>query len=84
MSNILRKLSRFGSSRSMRLDINPLENSAFLDNNLFSKDTLNIESYTTNSCRHNVINSQEVNIVEIEKQSHNWPIPCMRTNTIYL
>ena len=67
MSNILQKLSRSGSSRSMRLDCNLLENSASLDNNLFSKDTYNIESYTTNSCRHNIINSQELNIVEIEK-----------------
>ena len=82
--NILWKLRRYGSSRLMRLDNNPLENSASLDNNLFSKDTCNIESYTTNSCRHNIINSQVVNIVEINKQLHDWSIPCMKTKEIYL
>ena len=51
----------------MKLDSNPLENSIYLNNNLFSKDTCN----TTNSCRPSIINNQELNIVEIEKQLHN-------------
>ena len=61
-----------------------IKNSTSLDNNLSSKNTCNIDSYTTNLCRQSIINSQEVNIDEIEKQIHNWSIPCMRTNTIYL
>ena len=66
----------------MQRDSNPLKNLTSLGNKLFSKDTCNIDNYITNLCKQSIIDSQEVNIVEIEKL-HNWSIPRMRTNTIY-
>ena len=31
----------------------------------------------------NIVNSQEINIAQIENQLHNWSIPHMKINTIY-
>ena len=61
MSNIIRKLSRSSSSRSLRSD----DNSAHT------------------SLTKNIVNSQEINISQIENQLHNCSIPHMKINTIY-
>ena len=61
MSNIIRKLSRSSSSRSLRSD----DNSAHT------------------SLTQNIVNSQEINISQIENQLHNWSIPHMKINSIY-
>ena len=35
------------------------------------------------SLTQNIVNSQEINIAQIESQLHNWSIPHMKINTIY-
>ena len=35
------------------------------------------------SFNENIINSQEINVAQIESQLHNWSIPHMKINTIY-
>ena len=35
------------------------------------------------SLTQNIVNSQEINIAQIENQLHNWSIPHMKINTIY-
>ena len=68
MSNIIRKLTRASSSKSLRSN----DSFAFLSNN---------SAYT--SLTQNIVNSQEINIAQIENQLHNWSIPHMKINTIY-
>ena len=61
MSNIIRRLSRGSSSRSLRSN----DNSAYT------------------SLAQNIVNSQEINIAQIENQLNNWSIYHMKINTIY-
>ena len=68
MSNIIRKLSRGSSSKSLRS--NDSSASSFV-------------SLTASSLTQNIVNSQEINIAQIESQLHNWSIPHMKINTIY-
>ena len=68
MSNIIKRLSRSGSSRSLR-----------------SKDSFASSSNNSahTSLTQNIVNSQEINITQIENQLHNWSIRHMKINTIY-
>ena len=66
MSNIIRRLSRGSSSRSLR-----------------SNNSSTSSSHDSASLTQNIVNSQEINIVQIENQLHNWSIPHMKINTIY-
>ena len=68
MSNIIRKVSRSSSCRSLRSN----DGSASSSNN---------SAHT--SLTQNIVNSQEINIAQIENQLHNWSIPHMKINTIY-
>ena len=68
MSNIIRRLSRGSFSRSLRSN----DSSASSSNN---------SAYT--SLAQNIVNSQEINIAQIENQLNNWSIPHMKINTIY-
>ena len=68
MSNIIRRLSRASSSRSLR------SNDSFASSSGNSAHT---------SLTQNIVNSQEINIAQIESQLHNWSIPHMKINTIY-
>ena len=68
MSNIIRKLSRVSSSRSLKSN----------DSSTSSSDNSAHTSLTQN-----IVNSQEINIAQIENQLHNWSIPHMKINTIY-
>ena len=68
MSNIIRKLSGASSSRSFRSN----------DSSAYSYD-----NSTHTSLTQNIVNSQEINIAQIENQLHNWSIPHMKINTIY-
>ena len=68
MSNIIRKLSRVSYSRSLRPN----------DSSTSSSDNSAHTSLTQS-----IVNSQEINIVQIENQLHNWSIPYMKINTIY-
>ena len=64
MSNIIRRLSRGSSSKSLRF--NNSSASSFHD---------------STSLAQNIVNSQEINIAQIENQLHNWSIPHMKRNT---
>ena len=55
--NIIRKLSRSSSTRSLRSN----DSSESLSNN-----------FAHTSLTQNIVNSQEINITEIENQLHNW------------
>ena len=68
MSNIIRKLSRSSSSKPLRSN----------DSFPFSSD-----NYAHTSLAQNIVNSQEINIAQIENQLHNWSIPHMKINSIY-
>ena len=68
MSNIIRRLSRGSSSKSLRSNDSSASSSA---------------SFTASSLTQNIVNSQEINIAQIESQLHNWSIPHMKINTIY-
>ena len=68
MSNIIKRLSKSSSSRSIRSN----------DSSASSSDNSAHTSLTQN-----IVNSQEINIEQIENQLHNWPIPHMKINTIY-
>ena len=68
MSNIIRMLSRTSSSRSFRSNDNSASSS---DNSIYT------------SLTQNIVNSQEINIAQIENQLHNWSIPHMKINAIY-
>ena len=68
MSNIIRKLSRSNSSRSLRSN----------DCSASSSD-----NFAHTSLTKNVINNQEINTTQIKSQLHNWSIPHMKINTIY-
>ena len=68
MSNIMKRLSRSSSFRSLRSN----------DSSASSSDNSAHTSLTQN-----IINSQEINIAQIENQLHNWSIPCMKINIIY-
>ena len=68
MSNIIRRLSRGSSSRSLR-------------SNNSSASSSDNSTYT--SLAQNIVNSQEINIAQIENQLHNWSIPHMKINAIY-
>ena len=68
MSNIIKRLSRSSSSRSLRSN----------DSSASSYDNSAHTSVTQN-----IVNSQEINITQIENQLHNWSIPHMKINTIY-
>ena len=53
---------------------------------LFSVTTSNIIRKIILHTHHllkNIVNSQEINIAQIENQLHNWSIPHMKINTIY-
>ena len=68
MSNIIKRLSKSSSSRSIRSN----------DSSASSSDNSAHTSLTQN-----IVNSQEINIEQIENQLHNWSIPHMKINTIY-
>ena len=68
MCNIIRKLSRASSSKSLRSN----------DSSASSSDN---SAYT--SITQNIVNSQEINITQIENQLHNWSIPHLKINTRY-
>ena len=68
MSNIMKRLSRSSSFRSLRSN----------DSSASSSDNSAHTSLTQN-----IVNSQEINIAQIENQLHNWSIPCMKINIIY-
>ena len=68
MSNIIKRLSKSSSSRSIRSN----------DSSASSSDNSAHTSLTQN-----IVNSQEINIEQIDNQLHNWPIPHMKINTIY-
>ena len=57
MSNIIRRLSRSSSSKSLRYN----------DSSLSSSD-----NFVHTSLTQNVINSKEINITQIKSQLHNW------------
>lgn len=67
-SNIIKKLSRFSSSRSLGSNASSASSS---------------DNFAFTSLTKNIINSQEINIAQIENQLHNWSIPHMKVNTIY-
>ena len=68
ISNIIRELSRTSSSKSLR------------SHDSFASSSDN-STYT--SLAQNIVNSQQINIAQIEDQLHNWSIPHMRINAIY-
>ena len=68
MSKIIRRLSRGSSSRSLRSN----------DSSASSSDN---SAHT--SLAKNIVNSQEINIAQIENQLNNWSISHMKINTIY-
>ena len=68
MSKIIRRLSRGSSSRSLRSN----------DSSASSSDN---SAHT--SLAQNIVNSQEINIAQIENQLNNWSISHMKINTIY-
>ena len=56
MGNIIRKLSRSSSSRSLRSH---------------DSSTSSIDNFVHTSLTQNIVNSQEINIAQIENQLHN-------------
>ena len=59
MSNIIRRLSKGSSSKSLRSNDSSASSSA---------------SLTASSLTQNIVNSQEINIAQIESQLHNFLI----------
>ena len=57
ISNIIRKLSRASFSRSLRSN---------------DSSTVSLDNSAHTSLTQNIVNSQEINITEIENQLHNW------------
>ena len=57
MSNIIRRLSRGSSSKTLGSNDSSASSSA---------------SFTASSLTQNIVNSQEINIAQIESQLHNW------------
>ena len=68
MGNTIRKLSRSSSSRSLRSH---------------DSSASSIDNSAHTSLTQNIVNSQEINIAQIENQLHNWSIPHMKIDTIY-
>ena len=68
ISNIIKRLSRSNSSRSFR------------SNDSFASS---FDNSTHTSLIQNIVNGQEINIVQIENQLHNWSISHMKINIIY-
>ena len=67
-SNIIKKLSRFSSSKSLRSN---------------DSSASSIDNSAQTSLTQNIVNNQEINIAQIENQLHNWSIPHLKINTIY-
>ena len=68
MSNVITRLSRFSFSKSLR-----------------SHDSFasSFDNYAHTSLTQNIVNSQYINITQIENQLHNWSISHMKIYTIY-